>query len=500
MSTITPSLLYDYLQCPHKVWRDVHGPKHELADEENPFLQLLWERGVQHEADIIANFGYAFVDCSGGTEAERIAQTNQSLADRAEYIYQGILAHGDLFGIPDLLHFDGTEYVPIEIKSGSAEEGGDENGSGKLKKHYAVQLALYCEILQWRGLQFSQRGFVIDTTGERFEYDLSAAQGKRTPETHWEMYLRIRGEVASLLADQTRNDPAMCGNCKNCGWYHSCKKWCETEDDLTQLFYVGRSLRDSFKRELNTSGIASLLTHNHEMLAERKKYDKSFLKGIGAATVEKMILRARLMKEKLEPVIHERFDFPNIAAELFFDIEADPTQDFVYLHGFWLRDAAGERFVEFTARRPSREAEMQAWADSIAFIRSFNPDDSAIYYYSPYEKSTYRRLRKKYPDVIGEDDLEAIFDHPNTIDLYSDLVLKNTDWPLGSYGIKAIAQHLKFTWRDETPSGALSIRWYNDYLMTGNEALLNRVLEYNEDDCRATLVVKDYLKQRMDTM
>ena len=69
-----------------------------------------------------------------------------------------------------------------------------------------------------------------------------------------------------------------------------------------------------------------------------------------------------------------------------------------------------------------------------------------------------------------------------------------------SYGIKSIAQYLKFEWRDETPSGALSIQWYNDFLKTGEEKFLNRVLEYNEDDCRATLVVKDYLKKRMDAM
>ncbi|MGQ0543299.1 MAG: hypothetical protein ACT4O9_15865 [Blastocatellia bacterium] len=144
LPTITPSLLYDYLQCPHKVWRDVHGPREEFAAEDNPFLKLLWERGVQHEANIIENFGFEFVDCSTGSEADRIAKTNQALAERAEYIYQGILAHGDLFGIPDLLHFDGEEYVPIEIKSGSADEGGDENNTGKLKKHYAVQLSLYC--------------------------------------------------------------------------------------------------------------------------------------------------------------------------------------------------------------------------------------------------------------------------------------------------------------------------------------------------------------------
>ena len=495
MPTITPSLLYDYLQCPHKVWRDVHGPKHELVDEDNPFLKLLWERGVRHEKDTIAAFAHDFVDCSQGTEMQRIEMTNAALADRAEYIYQGILAHGDLFGIPDLLHWDGAEYYPVEIKSGTAEEGGDD-APGKLKKHYAVQLALYCEILNRRGLNSSRKGFVIDITGERFEYDLTRPQGTRTPETYWEMFLRMRYEVNSLLLDETRNEPAMCGACKMCGWYHSCKEWCEREDDLTRLFYVGRSVRDVIKRDLETSRVADLVHVDRDIIVTRKKSDKSFLKGIGAQTIEKMVFRAELMITGSQPHIHEPHDFPDASTELFFDIEADPTQDFIYLHGFWVRDGRGQRFVEFTARDCSPEAERRVWSEAIDFIRSHDLRDTAIYYYSPYERVSYRRLGRKHPDVIAESELDQIFTNENVIDLY-EVVMKKTDWPLGSYGIKAIAQYLNFSWRDETPSGALSIQWYNDYLATRDEKYLTRVLEYNEDDCRATMVVKDYLKQRM---
>ena len=65
MPTITPSLLYDYLQCPHKVWRDVHGPKQDLVDEDNPFLKLLWERGVRgtstHEDRELRSVGSAAI-------------------------------------------------------------------------------------------------------------------------------------------------------------------------------------------------------------------------------------------------------------------------------------------------------------------------------------------------------------------------------------------------------------------------------------------------------
>ncbi len=500
MSIITPSLLLDHMRCVHKVWRDNYGPKAEFVDEANPFLKLLWDRGIQHEADVVAAFGFEYVDCGKGTESERIAQTNAALAARVEYIYQGTLAHGNLFGIPDLLQFIDGEYVPIEIKSGSAGEGGDDISDGKPKKEYGVQLALYADILNKKGLNSSRRAFVIDKTGERVEYFLDAPMGARTPETMWELYHRIRSDVEAALRDELRNDPAMCGSCKDCGWYASCKSWAKENDDLTQLFYVGRTARDTIRRDLDSGRIEDLIGRDLDAIVAQKKADKTFLKGIGESTLTKMIARGRLLKSGGDPVMYDRFDFPDVGTELFFDIETDPTQDFVYLHGFWVRDREGERFEHFTATEISAENEREFWKRSIDFMLSFDSDDVAIYYYSAYERTTYRQLQRKYPDVITEEALEALFARANMIDLYSDFIIKCTDWPLGSYGIKAIAQYLGFEWRDETPSGALSIQWYNEYLTTGNEALLKRVLEYNEDDCKATLVVKDYLKQRVEAM
>ena len=103
-------------------------------------------------------------------------------------------------------------------------------------------------------------------------------------------------------------------------------------------------------------------------------------------------------------------------------------------------------------------------------------------------------MQKQYPDVVSVEEVDSFFANPNTIDLYS-IVKKYSDWPLGSYSLKEIAQFLGFKWRDETPSGALSIQWFNEYLKTGDEKILNRILLYNEDDCKATMILKDAIEK-----
>ena len=42
-----------------------------------------------------------------------------------------------------------------------------------------------------------------------------------------------------------------------------------------------------------------------------------------------------------------------------------------------------------------------------------------------------------------------------------------------------------------------SIRWYHEWLKSGNRAALNRIIEYNEDDVRATQVVKEWAERQV---
>ena len=84
--------------------------------------------------------------------------------------------------------------------------------------------------------------------------------------------------------------------------------------------------------------------------------------------------------------------------------------------------------------------------------------------------------------------------HPPAARL-SGAVYPFTEWPTYAKSVKALAQFCGFAWRDANPSGAASIQWFNEYCRERDPDKLQRILDYNEDDCRAMAVLKSYLEE-----
>ena len=70
-------------------------------------------------------------------------------------------------------------------------------------------------------------------------------------------------------------------------------------------------------------------------------------------------------------------------------------------------------------------------------------------------------------------------------------------------GLKVVANRgIGFEWRDDEPGGLASQRWFSE-AVTGETAearasARQRVLDYNEDDVRATLAVRNWLTAQDD--
>jgi predicted RecB family nuclease len=121
-------------------------------------------------------------------------------------------------------------------------------------------------------------------------------------------------------------------------------------------------------------------------------------------------------------------------------------------------------------------------------------ENDGNYFYSKYERTIYRKLQQKYPGICTPEDIERLFEPSRAVDLYGDVVLKATEWPTLDHSIKTLAKYLGFSWRDTHPSGAASVEWFDRWCRERKPELRQRILDYNEDDCRATRILLDGIR------
>jgi predicted RecB family nuclease len=86
------------------------------------------------------------------------------------------------------------------------------------------------------------------------------------------------------------------------------------------------------------------------------------------------------------------------------------------------------------------------------------------------------------------DELAEFTEHERYVDLLSYMKAK---WISNDgYSLKVMAPAHGFSWGDADPSGLNSIDWYTEALETGDPNLIERILAYNHDDCRATVALR----------
>ncbi len=351
---VTASTLYDFVQCPARVALDAFGDQNK-RDPINPFVRLLWERGTLFERETIAKLSQPFTDLSD-LEDEREVQTLAAMRSGDPLIYGGCISAGDLLGMPDILRKEIGGYVPADIKSGAGEESVGDDGDGKPKPHYAVQLALYVDILEQLGLSAGRPAFVWDIHGEEVLYDFTVPLGPKKPQALWDEYQKALAESRAILAARVRPAAAYTSVCKFCHWYTFCVDELIASDDLTLIPYLGRSLRDAMKDTV--ASVAELAASNPDAFMAGKK---TIFPGLGQDRLQLFHERAVMLSQPVpKPYLRAAVTLRAARVELFFDVEVDPLRDTCYLHGLVERREGRnetEKFIYFLAEEVSPEAE-----------------------------------------------------------------------------------------------------------------------------------------------
>lgn len=117
----------------------------------------------------------------------------------------------------------------------------------------------------------------------------------------------------------------------------------------------------------------------------------------------------------------------------------------------------------------------------------------AVYCYSRQAEETQMRGALGMGDDEVRESVDDFLASPRWVDLYRvfDRQLITGD----RIGLKVVARLAGFRWRDDDPDGAQSMVWY-EQAVKGDEEARRRLLTYNEDDVRATRVLRDWMTRR----
>lgn len=415
------------------------------------------------------------------TDPIAIQTTQEWMEQQQPHIYRAQILTGmpeldpevQILVQPDLLiwkaypprpHLPPGFYQPVEIRTGK-----------RVKPEYELLLALHALALGQIQPVTPSRGLVVLRDGQWYTISLT----HRYPQVR-----RLIQDFLSMWAAQQMPKVYMArSRCSLCHWRQFCRQLAAESDPLTLL----PGITGNRHLQLQSIGI-----HTIPDLAQASPADLRSLSGMNTKVALSLIQQARATQENRpfwsSTKAHRSPQPTSSPIEIYFDIEADPKHDVAYLLGVLVKDhtTAAEHYHPLLATDPQTEEEA-TWQ---AFLELVHRHPQApIYHFHAFEIHTCRKLAERYrtPSAVLRS-LLARF-----IDLH-DWVTRHLILPVESYSLKNIARWMGFEWRIAEANGAQSIYWYAQWLETQDREFLETLISYNQDDCRATLHLKQWLQ------
>ncbi len=474
---LSPSDLTGYLACTHLTTLSLQAARGDIdrPGTANGQAELVFRKGLEHERAYLERLraegmSVAVVPEEGSLD-ERAEATRAALAGQADVVYQGVLVADGWRGVADFLmrQPDGS-YEALDTKL-----------ARHAKPSYILQLCFYSEQLARLQRREPERIHVLLGNGE--------LQSFRPRE--FDAYARrVRGRLEQFVAAPPSTEAYPCDHCGICDFKPLCDAWWDEVDHLCRVAGLYRSQIE----KLEADGVTTLAA-----LAGAEVCPP----GLNEETFEKLRRQARLQlsRRRTSEPVYELLD-PRAGAglallpdpspgDLFFDIEGNPFWDeqgsLEYLWGVLDTDGAFDPL--FAADHATERLAFEAFVDRVRVRLAADPA-MHVYHYAAYEITALRRLMGRYGTREAEvDDLlrRGVF-----VDLYK-VVKGGLLASVRGYGLKEMEAFLGFERSAEIKDGGTSIVEYERHVQTRDRSILDTIAAYNEEDCAATLALRDWL-------
>jgi predicted RecB family nuclease len=463
--TLNAEHFYKFFQCPHWIWYDIYGEA--TKKKKVPAIVDLIYKGKTVVAGEKLREHKKFDEIKPELyrDIEEAFLTTLEMMKQGKNIYHGALMYEDWAGIPDLL----------EARPGKSDLGDwhyvvyDVQSSLDLRDEYKFQLIFYSLILEKLQGVRPKEAYVIDPNGNERSFKV---------DDFIEQFHLTREQIGKILEGE-KPAPFLKSSCKRTPWYSLCLSETQGCNDVSLIYKMSQA----DQRRLYGIGIRTVddMAKSDVNDLQSKLEDWPFDKLVRFNNQAKVL-------SSTEPMILKKGDFPEVENEIYFDIESDPMRDIDYLLGYLVKNKKGEvKYNYFLAN--GKEDEEKIWKKFLDFLAGL--ENFVIYHYAFYERTVFDRLALRYgaPLVL----VDKFKD--NTIDLHSKLV-ESAVLPLYFYSLKDVAGYLGYKWDDPGAGGAESVVWYNDWLEKHDDAIMKKILKYNEDDVRATFLIKEWLQSQ----
>jgi len=446
---------------PFGLWQDHHGDP-RLKDPEDEYALFLKEQGLRVEKELLVKRHERFTDLKGLSFEAAVTQTTQLLKYGHVVIYGGALESRAL-GLrarPDVIQVERGRCVIEEYKL-----------AGIPDETHQIQALVYAYVLK-KGYGIENECRVVSRFNEEFPipYD----------EVEIEAAVRRAREIVSR-----ETPPYPTYNCRS-GWGRLQNKASRDLHDVTLAWNVGAVHAEKF-HQMNIHTLEDLVRADPRAL--------STIKGLGPKKIPRVLnsARSQLTRKVIRLGPYGPIEHPP-EVELFLDLEGtgelfqdDPVWNCIYLIGLVPRaDGREGAYRAWLAKRPEDEKVILS-----EFLDTLRKESrrSRLYHWGHYEMTQLRKASERHGLV---EDYEALI-RPQLEDLCR-AAQESYVLPTPGYSIKVVAPYFGFHWsQDATEVDAMksAMIWYKQAAQGGTGHALEKVLRYNEDDCKAMIVVKD---------
>ena len=486
----SPTDLTEFVACDHLTQLSLAAALGERTRpfSRDAFAELIQRKGKEHEARYLAalrDAGSEVVEIGLGAAPDFAAgaeATRRAMQAGAAYIYQAVLVSARWRGVADFLE---RVAKPSALGAWSYEVL-----DTKLARHprpeHALQLCFYSQAVKEIQVLTPELAYVVLGTSERAAIRLANVSA---------YFRHVRRRLEAAVDGRPTTAAYPCDHCLLCNFHAVCEEGWERDDHLTR---VANIRRDQIERLLG-AGIASLAALADAHPAPR-------IPKIPAATVQGLHEQAALqLRSRRSGTIewHARPTEPGrgLAAlpprspgDVFLDFEGhpffEPARGLEFLFGVLTDDGAESRYQAIWAHdRGGERRALEAFIDLVCTRLAADPH-LHVYHFGSYEPSAIKRLMSEHG--TREDEVDDLLRRKIFVDLLT-VFRQALRAGVSSYSLKELEVLGGFFRKAAIRSGADAIVEYEAWRETSDGEHLARIAAYNEEDCRATRALLEWL-------